>query len=1095
MKVLIKVFVTAIAVIAFGYSNAQVTTSNINGVVLDSTGSTLEGATITAVHLPSGTVYTTVSGRGGVYAISNARIGGPYQIKFDFVGFTSEVVDGVNLILGEPYALNAVMGIDAKNLSTLVITGTRTGAVDKTGMSTNIGQRQLSSLPTISRSLTDFTRLTPQANGNSFGGRDGRYNNLQVDGANLNNNFGLSTDLLPGGSGNQPISLDAFEEVSVNIAPFDVRQSGFTGAGINAVTKSGTNTLKGSAYGYFRNQSFNGTNVAGSKLGEQQKQQNVTYGATLGGAIIKNKLFFFVSGELEERTFPGIQWSPAGGSGVGNVSNVPIDSLRKLSDHLRNAYGYETGAYDNFPEFKAKNHKILAKIDWNISNAHKLTLKYNEMVSNSDVALNATSVPNSLAGAIGFSSVARFGRDAMSFANSNYGFMDAVRSGTLELNSNFNSRFSNQFLATITKIRATRTSPSAVFPFIDILNGGTPLNNYMSVGYDPYSYNNDVINDVYTVTNNLTYTAGRHKVTGGVTYEYQKVANMFMAASQSYYVFNSLDDLINNRAPRGFAYTYSLVPGQSAVYSAELKIGQLGAYIQDEVNVNERFKLTYGIRFDKPIYAEAPLENPAIAELQFPDKNGVLTNYSTGKWPKSTFLWSPRVGFRWDAYGDKNLIVRGGTGIFTGRIPFVWLTNIPTNSGMYQFGTNVSDPAELENFLFNPNPDAHKSKFPTTAGTSVPSSIVLTDQNFKFPQIWRTNLAFDQRLGQGWTLTMEALLTKDLNAVTMRNGNETMPNGVANGPDARPRFNPANNTNRRRYPGLSNAIILENTNQGGAFSFTTQLSKSFTRGFYGSLAYTYTIARDISGNPGSQAASVWSANPSITSQNAHNLSYTQYALPHRIVGSVSYRVEYVKHLATTFSLFYDGAAQRNFTYTYNGDLNGDGNAGSVDIMYIPRDRSEITFVDQPATNTLAAFTAQQQEDAFFSYLEQDRYLRNHKGQYAERNAALFPWYHRFDFKVLQDIFTDIGRNKHTLQFSLDILNVGNLINNKWGVMKQLNATNGFQANPLSFAGYNADGVPTFRMAQARGALVTETFSNNLSTSSTWGMQLGLRYIF
>lgn len=1093
LHLLKRLFFTAIIFIA-GYSAmGQVTTSGINGTVSDSSGVFLDGATITATHKPSGTMYTTISGKNGLFSIPNARVGGPYEVKIEYVGFNPVVLNDITLILGEPYNLNATMGVDVKSLSTLVITGARRG-VDKTGMSTNIGQRQFASLPTISRSLTDFTRLTPQSNGNSFGGRDGRYNNIQVDGANLNNNFGLSSDqILPGGSGNQPISLDAFEEISVNIAPFDVRQSGFTGAGINAVTKSGTNTLKGSAYAYFRNQSFNGTNVAGTKLGDQQKQKNVIYGATLGGAIIKNKLFFFISGELEERTFPGIQWSPKGGSGTGDVSNVPVDSLKKLSDFLRNTYGYETGAYDYFPDFKAKNHKILGKIDWNISNVHKLTLKYNEMVSNNDVALNATSVPNSLAGAIGFSSVARFGKDAMSFANSNYGFKDAVRSGALELNSNFNSKLSNQFIATLTKIRATRTSPSAVFPFIDILNNNN--NNYMSAGYEPYSYNNDVINDVYTITDNLTYSTGKHKFTAGITYEYQKVGNMFMAASQSYYVFNSLDDFINNRAPKGFAYTYSLVPGKDAVYSAELKIGQLGAYLQDEFNINDRFKLTYGLRFDKPIYPEAPLENPTISALEFPNKDGVMTHYSTGSWPKSTLLWSPRAGFRWDTEGDKSLIIRGGTGIFTGRIPFVWLTNIPTNSGMYQFGTNVSNADDLQNYLFNADPNAYKSRFPTQSGTSVPSSIVLTDPDFKFPQIWRTNLGFDKRIGDGWTFTMEALFTKDINGVTMRNANETSPNAFANGADKRPRFSPATNANRRLYPNLSNAIILENTNQGGGFSFTTQVSKNFTRGFYGSLAYTYTIARDVSGNPGSQAASVWSANPSITSQNALDISYAQYALPHRIVGTVSYRVEYIKHLATTFSLYYEGAAQRNFTYTYNGDLNGDGNAGSVDIMYIPKDRSEIVFVDQAATSTLTAFTAQQQEDAFFQYLEQDRYLSKHKGQYAERNAALFPWYHRFDFKLLQDIFTNIGSNKHTLQFSLDILNAGNLINNKSGVLKQLNATNGFQANPLIFAGYNTDGVPTFRMAQSGGKLITETFSNVNSTSSTWGLQLGLRYIF
>ena len=782
MKLILRNFFTVMALLLSLFSFSQVTTSNITGTVKASNGEDLAGATVTAVHQPSGSKYTTVTKKGGVFTLPSLRTGGPYAVTIEFVGYTVQTIEGFNLTLGEPYNINVVMGQNTQQLTEVVVGATtrRRGAVDRTGTSTNISSRQLATLPSISRSLTDFTRLTPQAGSsvssasNSFGGRDGRYNNVQVDGANLNNNFGLSTDPLPGG-GNNPISLDAIDQVSINISPYDVRQANFTGAGINAITKSGTNTFHGSAYTYFRNQSFNGTSVGDAKLATQQKTKSNIYGATLGGPIIKNKLFFFVSGELEERTFPGIQYSPKGGSGTGRISDVPKDSLAKLSNYLDSKFGYKTGAYDNFPNFASKNHKILGRIDWNISNGQKLTVKYNELVSNNDVALNAASIPNSAASAgvpyntPSFDIGGRVSSQALSFSNSNYGFKDVVRSGTVELNSSFKGRMSNQLLGTITKIRSTRTSPSTVFPFIDILNNNNTV--YMSAGYEPYSYNNDVINNVYSITDNFSYFVGKHSITAGGSYEYQRVGNEFMSASQSYYAFNSLDDFITNKAPRVFAYTYSLVPGQKAVYSAELKIGQLGFYAQDEINVNPRFKITAGVRFDRPTYLDQPLANPAISALNLPDKDGHLTHYTTGKFPNSSFYFSPRVGFRWDAQGDKSMVIRGGTGIFTGRIPFVLLTNIPTNSGMYQFGTNVAG-TRVANFKFNPNPDAYRDSFPSVAGTSVPAAIALTSQNFKFPQVWRTNLAVDKQLGQGWALTLEALFTKDINAVYLRNANQ-----------------------------------------------------------------------------------------------------------------------------------------------------------------------------------------------------------------------------------------------------------------------------------------------------------------------------------
>ncbi len=1097
MKLIRRNAFTVLALLLSFVSYAQVTTSNIIGTVKAANGEDLSGATITAVHQPSGTKYVTTSKRGGTFNLPALRTGGPYTVSIEFVGYSAQTIEGFNLTLGEPFSINVVMGQNTQQLTEVVVGATkRRAAIDRTGASTNISNRQLATLPSISRSLTDFTRLTPQAgssvstSSNSFGGRDGRYNNVQVDGANLNNNFGLSTDPLPGG-GNQPISLDAIDQVSINISPYDVRQANFTGAGINAITKSGTNTFHGSAYGYSRNQSYNGTDVAGTKLAAQQKTASKIYGATLGGPIIKNKLFFFASAEFEKRTFPGIQYTPKGGSGAGRVSDVPIDSLRKLSNYLKSKYGYETGAYDNYPNFASKNHKYLARIDWNISNVHKLTLKYNELVSTNDVALNAASIPNGAGTQAGyayntpsFDIGGRVSTQALSFANSNYGFKDVVRSATAELNSNFGGRMSNQLLATLTKIRSTRTSPSTVFPFIDILNNNTTV--YMSAGYEPYSYNNDVINNVYSLTDNFSYYVGKHSLTAGGSYEYQRVGNMFMAASQSYYAFNSLDDFVNSRAPRVFAYTYSLVPGEKAVYSAELKIGQLGFYAQDEINVNPRFKVTVGVRFDRPIYLDQPLNNPAISALNLPDKNGNLTHYSTGQFPKSSFYASPRAGFRWDPDGDKNLIIRGGTGIFTGRIPFVFLTNIPTNSGMYQFAPTPITGARTANYKFNANPDAYRDSFPSVAGTSVPGSIALANPNFKFPQVWRTNLAVDKQMGHGWALTLEALYTKDINAVWLRNANQKAFDTIVAGAGSRPRFSNTTAGTRRVYAGLTNAIVLENTKLGSSASITAQVSKSFANGLYGSVAYTYSFAQDVTANPGSQAASVWSANPTSRSQNDLELANSGFSVPHRIVGTVSYRFEYLKHLGTTVSLFYEGAHQGRYSYIYNGDLNQDGNS-SADLIYIPKDPSEINFAALAASGTTPAFTAQQQSDAFFQYVNQDPYLKKHKGQFAERNGALLPFYHRMDLKFLQDLFVSRGPNKHTLQFSLDALNFLNLLNHDWGIRSQAVVN-----NPLTFVNYT-NGRPNFRMATYQGQLVNKTFINTVTTASTWSIQLGLRY--
>ncbi len=1086
---------------------AQVTTSSINGTVTDAKGETLAGATVTAEHQPSGTKYSTVSKKGGVFNMQGLRAGGPYKITIDYIGYKQQVTENITLALGDAYNINAEMTASATDLAAVTVTGTRRRAsADKNGATTNIGPRMLATMPTITRSITDFTRITPQANGTSFGGRDNRMNNVTVDGANLNNNFGLSSDLLPGGG--NPIALDAFQEISVNISPYDVKQSGFTGAGVSAITKSGTNTFHGSVYGSYRNQSYNGIHIGDIKLASPPATNNKIYGATLGGPIIKNKLFFFLSGEIEKASAPGVTYSPKGGSGNGTASNVPIDSLKKLSDYLVSKYNFNPGAYDNFPNFTSDNYKILAKVDWNISNTNKLTVKYSDFRNTGYSLISASGGINGASGQSAIISYTpspgRFGPNAMGFSNENYNTVDKVRSGSVELNSNFHGKFANQLLGTITKISSIKGHDGATFPFVDIIGQTSgSKNNYLSFGNEPFNGNNNqVINDIYTITDNFSYFAGKHTITAGANYEYQRVGNMFMPGSQGYYVFGSLDDFINNRAPKLFSQNYSLIPGQDAVFSANLKVGQLGIYLQDEVNINPRFKLTYGLRIDRPVYPEQPLENPAITAMSFYAKDGTtLTHYNGGRWPKASWYLSPRIGFRWDVDGDKSQIIRGGTGIFTGRIPFVFLTNLPSTSGMYTFGALVT--SNLQNFPFNPDPHAYNpfynnaldpAQFPKTAGTVAPSGgFALIDPNFKFPQVWRTNFAVDKQLGDGWAVTFEGLYTKDINDPITRNANQKATDTVVNvGPgDVRGRFSSSSNAVRRLNPGIANAVVLENTNKGGSFVATALLSKNFSHGFYGSLAYTYTFSNDVSGNPGSQAASVWSVNPTSGTQNTQELSYSQYAVPHRIVATLSYRVEYLKHLASTFTLFYEGAAQGTYSYTYNsganGDLNQDGN--TADLMYIPKDPSEIKFVALAASGTTPAFTAQQQSDAFFQYISKDHYLSHHMGQTSERNAARYPFYHRVDVNFLQDIFTNIGRNRNTLQFSASVVNFLNLVNHAWGIRKQTIVT-----NPLKVVSV-VNGVPTYTLATFNNDLVRTPYIDVTNTTTTYGIQLGLKYIF
>lgn len=1061
---------------------AQVTTSGMNGKVTGTNGESLPSATVIAVHTPSGTQYGTLTDLNGNYQIANMRVGGPYTLTVSYVGYKAFTKSDIILNLGQTLGTDVNLVEESSQLSGVTIVSKRNAIIDgnRTGASTNLRIEQIQSLPSINRSITDFTRLSPQSNGNSFAGRDGRYNNITIDGANFNNNFGLSSKALPGGDA-QPISLDAIEEISVNVAPFDIRQSNFTGANVNAVTRSGDNTWKGSVYGYYRDKSFNGSHVEDQKL-TLTDQSTSNYGLRFGGPIIKNKLFIFANAEKEKSSFPGISWKPSI-DGVGNpdqfISRTSESDLETMKNFLKETYGYDAGTYKDFGNFASDNYKILAKIDWNINKHHRFTTRYNYVHSTNDQQVNATSAPGTR------STFGRIGEKSMAFSNANYGLLNTVGSITAELNSLW-AKSANKFLFTYTKIRDTRNSNSSDFPFVDIYKDGDP---YMCFGYELFTKDNDVINNVMTFTDNLNYYLGKHTLTIGASYDHLYFGNSYKRYGTSYYRYASMEDFMNGAAPTTFGLTYPYGNGDGY---AKLSFGYGSLYGQDEYRVTDHLKVTGGLRFELPMYKDDLEGNNAISALQFQNLDGDPLTIDVGSWPKSKVTVSPRLGFNWDVKGDKSVQLRGGTGVFTGRLPFVWFTNQPTNSGVLQNTVEITKAYQLSALTFNPDPFYHlsiDSLFSATPSSKAPGSIAVVDKNFKMPQVWRNNLAADFQLPwYNMVLTIEGIYTKDINGVIQYNANLKDTDTAFVGPDTRPRY-----LNAKINSSISTAMVLTNSKKDGfAYSITAQLTKPFSEGLSGFIAYTYTGAKDLTSNPGSAAASAWSSNPAVMSQNDPGLSYSQFAVPSRVVGSLSYYKEYLHHLGTTVSVYFSGSSMGRLDYIYSNDMNGDGNA--ADLMYIPKDETEIHFVDIKNADGTVKFSADDQQTAFWKFVEQDDYLSKHKGEYAERYGVVMPWLNRWDVKILQDIYTRFGDTKHTLQISLDLLNIGNLLNSNWGVLKK-QVLGSYDIALLKYVKADQNGVPTFQMNYSGTALPTSTYVPVLSTTSTWGAQVGIRYTF
>ncbi|MGH7493429.1 MAG: TonB-dependent receptor [bacterium] len=1080
-----------------------VTTAALNGIVVDQAGKPLPGANVTVVHQPSGTFYGAAARTDGRFNIPGLRVGGPYTVTVTFIGYQKQELNDISLGLGEDRRLVFRLGEEALQAAEITVVAEQDAilSASRTGAATSVSSLALQSLPTISRNISDFTRLTPQASGNSFAGQDNRLNNITVDGSYFNNSFGLAGS--PGErTGVAPISLDAIEQIQVNIAPYDVRQGNFVGAGINTVTKSGTNEISGSAYYQFRNESLVGEEARDLRY-VPGKFDYSQIGLRLGGPIIKNKLFFFGSFEDDEVTSPGTDYTANSGTEpqTGTKTRVLASDLNQLGSFLTSTFAYQTGGYQGY-DFKTPAKRIIAKLDFNLDSQNKLSVRYNHLDSNTDQLVSNSS-------SLGFGN-RRTNNNALNFQNSNYIILENIRSIVGEWNSILGDNKSNNLLVGYSHSDESRDYVGSFFPMVDILKDGS---TYTTFGFEPFTPNNELRYKSFQLQNNFTMYKADHNLTFGVSAERYESENVFFPGSQSAYVYNSLDDFYTdvngyladpNRTTspvtlRRFQVRWSNIPGQEKPIQP-LEVLYAGIYGQDEWQASSKLRVTAGLRLDVPFFGDTGFKNAEVDNLSFMDENGNTVQYSTDKLPGANILWSPRVGFNWDVTGDRNTQIRGGTGIFTGRPAYVWISNQIGENGIL---TGFDQPPDNTTARpFHPDPDHYK---PATV-TGAPASsygLAFTDPNYKFPQLWRSNIAVDKQL-PWWALvgTAEFVYGRDVNGVYYINANQAPANSSFNGVDNRPRWTAITGDPfpNRINNNITSAIVLKNQNEGYSWNIAAALEKPFSNGFYGKAAYSYGVSKNTV-DPGSIAFGSWNNNQHAGDGNNPGVGFSINSPGHRVFAAVSYRKEYFNFGATTVSVFWEGArnfpadpfafGSRTASYTFSGDLNGDGGT-SNDLIYIPSDASEMNF-EQFTVGTGASartFTVAEQVAAWEAFIQQDPYLKNNRGQYAERGGISLPMVYRADFSIAQDLFGNVLERRNSLQFRVDFLNFGNLLNKDWGVSQRLTTTQPLIARPA-----DAQGRALYRLRNIGNDLISETYTYNADRFDVFRVQFSLRYTF
>ena len=1059
--------------------NAQVTTSSINGKVKDAKGMTVPGASVLVVHVPTGTKYGAVTGSDGNFRLNNLNPGGPYRVTVTYIGFNKQEKDNINLGLGVDQRLDFVLADEGQQLTEVSVKGRRGGV--KIGSGTQIDEQQIKNLPTVSRSLTDVTRLTPQVSkDNSFMGTNFRYNNVTIDGAINNDAIGFSPSLggqsgssgMPGSSTRtNPVSLDAIQDVQVLLAPYDVKIGNFTGGSVNAVTRSGTNDVSGSVYGYGRNADLIGKNKTGDGSKEPSSFHDYQTGVRLGFPIIKNKLFFFTNEEITRRQDPVIL-----GAGSPDMKLLTRDQAQQISDVMKNKYGVDAGSFDNY-DIYAKSNKFFNRLDWNIDDNNQLTIRNNTITS------TATNLERDQAD--------------FRFGGIDYKQTNNQSSTVAELKSRISNNSSNSLVVGYSSIHDFRDPLSnPALPQIEIAsNGGT-----IFLGTDREASIFNMKQKTFEFTDNFTYTKGKHTFTFGTHNELYNIDYGFVNSWNGRVAYSSIDDFLNNNPNRvrtNYNYSNNSRDYIMANPPAQFKMNMYSAYAEDQFQITDRFKLTYGIRFD---LADMPNKQPLSAKTTGSpvDPNyGTTYTYTQPSQIKNDFFGqvqiSPRIGFNYDMLGDQSLIMRGGSGLFTGRVPFAWLGYAYYNNGVtYGAYDNKSS-----NKPFAPGSDPIKDAlngngeagFATKQGVNVndpngATQVDLIDNNFKMPKTWRSSLAFDYKTDNQWKFTAEGIFTKVIHDLQFQQINivDNPTYLVYDTQHQQPIYNGSAKINQS----YTNAYLLSNTSKGYRYSVTGQVSKSFPWGLDVMAAYTYGQSKDISNGIRNSMESNWQLNQSLNPNNAP-LANSNFDIRNRIVASINYRHSWDKgnKYVANFSLFFSGQSGTPYSYGFVGSTI-DGTGQNVSLVYIPK-------VGETAKFFSAANAAQ--AAAFDAFIDGDKYLRTRRGEFTERNAARTPWNTQADFRFSQDIrISQNGTHKHTLSFTYDIVNLTNLLNKNWGVQyfspNTFNSMASVGLTAVKGATGNATTYPTYTFDQNN----TSTYSKDFF-ASRFQMQFGLRYSF
>jgi hypothetical protein len=1075
---------------------AQTTKSSISGKVVTETGEVLPGVSVFVTHLATGTIYGCSSNAYGAYYLPELKPGGPYLIEFSRLNYKKHQVSGIFLKLDQPLILNINLLAITNTLAEIKIestAGSKTSSAEKVGMVYHTSQRSIEILPSIKRSISDFIKLSPQAYGAAIAGGNYRQNFITIDGSEFNNNFGVGENLP--GNGAQPVALDAIAEISVNTAPFNsIWESGFIGSAVNIVSRTGSNNTTGAIYTYFHNQNNYGYQVDHTPVEKRPVSYHLE-GFRIGGPILKNQLFYFFNFEQEQEQYqPQIFEAATTANPYGSSSNIArptADELNNISNFLAVNYGYVTGPYQDY-SFNNKSHKLLARLDWNIAKNNTFSIRYNQLQSRRPEMLNGSRSPLTPFS----SSSGRRTANALSFSHSNFITLSNFYSLAAEWNTQISNNLSNTVRSSYTRQHEPRTSESQPFPFIDILKDGVP---FTSFGYEPFTYGNKRDVTVLSITDQLHWKQRNNLWIAGFQADYSKTKNSYMPFGTGYYTYASWDDFATGKSPVDYALTYP-INNQQKIPEYSFDYLNLSAFIQQNMSFNDRMKLTIGLRADLATFPQELAQNALLATLRFADN----LQLNTSQLPKPSIVLAPRLAFKYDITKDKVVQLHVGTGLFTGRIPYVWIISQARYSGMYQL-TQTSQGQQNVPGPFNAVQQYSSANEQTT---SLPSITSVLSRDFKMPQAWKSNLGIVLNLSNGFTATVDAIFNQDIRGIYFRNVNlnAPVPLNISGYPDHRLVY-PASNAQKYINPLNSagvpeanataalNAVYVYNSSKGYYFTSIAQIEKRISNRLNFSLAYARSTARNYNDGDGDQTLSALHSTPSVNGINDPALGYAGYVMPDKVASTLTYSVNYAKNLKFSVGLVYQGLNEGRFSYTYANDFTRDGTNKS--LIYIPLNPSEIRFspFNVQTGATKETFSSQQQSDAFFSYVEQDKYLRTRKGQYAERNGVLLPWRHQFDLKLSHDLYLDVKGQRHIIQLTCDVLNLGNLIHHSWGLKKIANTSSILIPSNLDEVKPNGNTIPTFNLATVGGKLPIETFRNDFSVNSTYLMQFGIRYLF